>query len=89
MAKTKEPQIKLTIADADEKTIELTDRLLEYYSGTRKLTTVSEPESEDENAELDMEVEGRRLNDSIELTLTLTEHTMQYIIEKILAPVLS
>lgn len=84
MAKTKEPQIKLTIADADKKTIDLTDRLLEHYSGTRKITTVSEPD-EDEDGNL-MDMEGNITNDSIELTLTLNEETMQYIIEKILSP---
>ena len=84
MAKSKDPQIKLTIADADEKTIKLTDRLLEHYSGTRKITTVSEPD-EDEDGNL-MELEGNITNDSIDLTLNLTEETMQYILEKILSP---
>jgi len=84
MAKTKDPTIKLSIADADERTIELTDRLLEHYSGTRKITTVSEPD-EDEDGNL-MELEGNVTNDSIELTLNLTEETMQFILEKILAP---
>jgi hypothetical protein len=85
MAKTKEPQIKLTISDADEKTIKLTDKLLEYYSGTRKITTVSEPET-DEDGNLDMDIEGYVTSDSIDLTLNLTEETMQYILEKILSP---
>lgn len=85
MAKSKDPQIKLTIADADEKTIELTDRLLEHYSGTRKITTVSEPEEDDEG-KLDMDIEGYVCNDSVDLTLNLTEETMQYILEKILSP---
>lgn len=84
MAKFKDPQIKLTIADADEKTIKLTDRMLEHYSGTRKITTVSEPD-EDEDGNL-MELEGNITNDSIDLTLNLTEETMQYILEKILSP---
>lgn len=84
MAKSKDPQIKLTISDADEKTIKLTDRLLEHYSGTRKITTVSEPD-EDEDGNL-MELEGNITNDSIDLTLNLTEETMQYILEKILSP---
>jgi len=84
MAKSKDPQIKLAIADADEKTIKLTDRLLEHYSGTRKITTVSEPD-EDEEGNL-MELEGNVTNDSIDLTLNLTEETMQYILEKILSP---
>ena len=84
MAKSKDPQIKLTIADADEKTIKLTDKLLEHYSGTRKITTVSEPD-EDEDGNL-MELEGNITNDSIDLTLNLTEETMQYILEKILSP---
>ena len=85
MAKSKDPQIKLTIADADEKTIKLTDKLLEYYSGTRKITTVSEPET-DEDGNLDMDIESYVTSDSIDLTLNLTEETMQYILEKILSP---
>lgn len=85
MAKSKDPQIKLTIADADEKTIKLTDKLLEHYSGTRKITTVSEPET-DEDGNLDMDIEGYVTSDSIDLTLNLTEETMQYILEKILSP---
>ena len=85
MAKSKDPQIKLTIADADQRTIELTDKLLEHYSGTRKITTVSEPET-DEEGKLDMDLDGYVTNDSIDLTLNLTEETMQYILEKILSP---